>query len=142
MKKDISLRVATTVKAPRSKVFEAWTKPEILAKWFAPGPRTPVPEVLDVKPGGKFRIMMQGDEDAPVAVGEYRDVQRNEKLVFTWGWDGDPSQPTLVTVTFADVTGGTEVVLRHERFAAADTRDHHRQGWEAILQKLVGQFSN
>lgn len=135
-----SLRIASIIKAPRAKVYAAWTTPGILAQWFAPGPRTPLPEVLDVREGGTYRIVMQGADDAPTAVGEYRTVVAGEKLVFTWGWDGDPSQPTLVTVTFADVAGGTEVVLVHERFATAETCEHHRMGWQAIMDKMPGLF--
>lgn len=136
-----SLKIASTIKAPRAKVFAAWTTPDILAKWFAPGPRTPNAEILDVRSGGKYRIVMKGEEDSPIAVGEYKEVVDGRKLVFTWGWDGDPSQPTLVTVTFADVAGGTEVVLLHERFATAETCEHHRMGWQAIMDKLPALFA-
>ena len=131
-----SLKIASTIKAPRAKVFAAWTTPGILAKWFAPGPRTPNAEILDVRPGGKYRIVMKGEEDSPVAVGEYKEVVDGKKLVFTWGWDGDPSRPTLVTVTFDDSAGGTEVVLVHERFASAETCESHRMGWQAIFDKM------
>ena len=136
-----SLRVASTIKAPRAKVFAAFTTPDILAKWFAPGTRMPKPEMLDVRTGGKYRIVMQGEDDAPIAIGEYREVIDGSKLVFTWSWDGDPSQPTLVTVTFADVADGTEVVLVHERFITAETCEHHRQGWQAIIDKLPAVFA-
>lgn len=136
-----SLRIASTIKAPRAKVFAAFTTPDIMAKWFAPGTRMPKPEVLDVRPGGNFRIVMQGEDDAPTAIGEYKEVIDGSKLVFTWSWDGDPSQPTLVTITFADVAGDTEVVLVHERFASAETCEHHRQGWQAIIDKLPAVFA-
>jgi uncharacterized protein YndB with AHSA1/START domain len=137
-----SLQVSSIIKAPRAKVFAAWTTADTLRKWFAPGDRKPEPAVLDVRPGGQFRIIMQGETDAPTAVGEYREVVADEKLVFTWGWDGDPSQPTLVTVTFTDVEGGTEVVLVHDRFATAETRDHHQQGWQAIIDKMPALFAS
>ena len=136
-----SLRVSSIIKAPRAQVFAAWTNADILRKWFAPGTRKPEPAVLDVRPGGKFKIIMQGEEDAPTAVGQYQEIVDGSKLVFTWGWDGDPSQPTLVTVTFTDVDGGTEVVLIHEHFASAKTRDHHQQGWQAIMDKLPTLFA-
>ncbi len=136
-----SLRIASTIKAPRAKVFAAWTTPDILAQWFAPGSRNPFPEVLDVRPGGKYKIIMRGADDSPIAIGEYKEVVPGEKLVFTWGWDGDPSLPTLVTVTFADAKGGTDVVLVHERFATAETCEHHRQGWQAIFDKMPGLFA-
>jgi uncharacterized protein YndB with AHSA1/START domain len=136
-----SLKVSAVIKAPRAKVFAAWTTAETLRKWFAPGSRKPDPAILDVRPGGKFRIIMVGEEDSPVAIGEYREVVAGEKLVFTWAWDGGPSQPTLVTVTFRDVKDGTEVVLLHERFATAETCEHHRMGWQAIMDKLPALFA-
>lgn len=136
-----NLRISSTIRAPRDKVYAAWTTPAILSKWFAPGQRNPLPEILDVRPGGKYRIVMKGDDDSPVAIGEYREVVPGEKLVFTWGWEGDPSQPTLVTVTFADAKGGTEVVLLHERFASAETCERHRMGWQAIMDKMPNLFA-
>jgi uncharacterized protein YndB with AHSA1/START domain len=136
-----SLKDSTVNKAPRAKVFAAWTTAETLRKWFAPGDRKPDPASLDVRSGGKFRIIMVGQEDSPTAIGEYREVVPGEKLVFTWAWDGDPSQPTLVTVTFKDVKDGTEVVLLHERFATAEACEHHRMGWQAIIGKLPGLFT-
>ncbi len=135
-----SLRVSRIIKAPREKVYAAWITPEALSKWFAPGPRQPKAEHLDVRIGGAYRIVMQGADDAPVAIGEYQDVVSNEKLVFTWNWEGATSPPTMVTVSFADVDGGTEVMLVHEQFANDETRDHHRMGWDAIMDKLAEQF--
>ena len=141
MSDSYSLTVSSHIEAPRHEVFAAFTTPDTLRKWFAPGDRKPEPAVLDVRPGGTYRITMKGEEDAPTAVGEYQDVVPGEKLVFTWSWDGDPSQPTLVTVTFKDVAGGTEVVLTHERFATESSRDHHRLGWQAIIDKLPALFA-
>lgn len=136
-----SLKLSTIVRAPRAKVFAAWTTAETLRRWFAPGDRQPEPAVLDVRVGGSFRFIMQGENDAPTAIGEYVEVVRDERLVFTWGWDGDPSRPTLVTVTFRDVGGGTEVTLLHERFTTGETRDHHRMGWQGILDKMPALFA-
>jgi uncharacterized protein YndB with AHSA1/START domain len=131
-----SLTVTTVVNAPRARVYAAWTTAEVLRQWFAPGDRKPDPAILEVRKGGRFRIVMTGAEDAPTAVGEYTEVIPGERLVFTWSWEGDPSRPTLVTVTFRDVEGGTEVALLHERFATAETREHHRMGWQAIFDKM------
>ena len=141
MSDSYSLTVSSLIKAPRHKVFAAFTTPDTLRQWFAPGDRKPEPVLLDVRPGGSYRITMRGEEDAPTAIGEYQEVIPGEKLVFTWSWDGDPSQPTLVTVTFKDAAGGTEVVLTHERFATAETCEHHRMGWQAIIDKLPAVFA-
>ena len=136
-----SLQVSTHVKAPRAKVYAAFVTPETLSRWFAPGALKARAEQLDVRPGGRFRIIMQGEDSAPTATGEYQEVIAGQKLVFTWSWEGDPSQPTLVTVTFSDADGGTNVVLTHDRFASPESRDHHREGWQAILDKLPALFA-
>jgi uncharacterized protein YndB with AHSA1/START domain len=141
MTDSLSLRISKVVNAPRSKVFAAFTTPAILAKWFAPGTRQAEAKELDVRPGGRYAIVMKGETDQPTAVGEYREVVNGTKLVFTWGWDGDPSQPTLVTVTFADKGKGTEVVLVHERFATTQSRDSHSEGWQSIFDKLSTIFA-
>ena len=80
--------------------------------------------------------IVKGEDGSPTALGEYREVVDGEKLVFTWSWEGDPSEPTLVTVEFRDAKGGTEVALKHERFTAAESRDRHLHGWDACLANL------
>ena len=130
------LRVSGIIKAPRAKVYAAWTDAKTMKKWFAPGEREADATVLDVRVGGKFKITMKGESDAPVAVGEYKEVVPSQRLAFTWNWEGSPETPTLVTVTFKDVTGGTEVVLVHEGFASKESCEGHRQGWLSIMDKL------
>jgi uncharacterized protein YndB with AHSA1/START domain len=131
-----SLETSITIKAPRAKVFAAWTKPELMRNWFAPGPMTVASVSADPRPGGKYSITMQGKDASPTVTGEYQEVVTNEKLVFTWGWEGDPSQKTLVTILFRDTKEGTEVALKHKRFADVAARDKHRQGWDGCLAKL------
>ena len=136
MSDETRLMMTSLIKAPRAKVYAAWTNAETMKKWFAPGPRNPEPSVLDVRVGGKYKIIMKGESDAPVVVGEYKEVIPSQKLMFTWQWEGSPNPPTLVTVTFKDIAGGTEVVLVHEGFAMAEYTESHRQGWQAIMAKL------
>lgn len=136
MSDDTRLMISSLIKAPREKVYAAWTNAETMKKWFAPGPRDPEPVEFDVRVGGKYKIIMKGESDAPVVVGEYKEVVPSQKLMFTWQWEGSPNPPTLVTVTFKDIAGGTEVVLVHEGFAMAEYTESHLQGWQAIMAKL------
>ena len=76
-------------KAPRTLVFDAWTKPELFALWF--GPRGwSVPECqMDVRPGGAFRYLLRGPEGREVAMrGQYLEVVRPERLVTTESFEG------------------------------------------------------
>jgi len=137
---DSRLTVKRTVKAPREQVFRAWTDPSELARWFHPDPSftTPVAEV-DLRAGGSYRFAMQPPTgDAYVVRGVYREVQPPDRLVFTWRWDGtgDDDPETLVTVELRERSGGTEVVLTHERFTSVASRDEHRKGWQGCLAQL------
>ena len=136
MSNETRLQISNVIKAPRDKVYAAWTNAETMKKWFAPGARTADPVELDVRVSGKFKIIMKGEDGAPVVIGEYKDVVPSHKLAFTWQWEGSPNPPTLVTVTFKEVSGGTEVILVHEGFAKAEYRDSHLDGWQSIMGKL------
>ncbi len=133
----LSLDVSKTIAAPRARVFAAWIDPALVKLWFAPGDMTVGDVSVDAKVGGSYRIVMQGKEGTPTAIGEYKEIVSNEKLVFTWGWEGDPSQPTLVTVTFHDEGKGTRVDLKHERLSTEKSRDSHRHGWIGCLDNLA-----
>ena len=125
-----------TFAAPREKVFEAWTNPQALQKWWGPpGSTTPVIEI-DLQVGGRYRFGMQfPGEDIFFVSGVYREVQPPEKLVFTWRWE----QPEMdfgesqVTLDFHERGNGTEVILRHEGFPDEELCQKHEQGWRGFL---------
>ena len=137
----ITLVVRRTFEAPREKVFQAWTAPEELKKWFGPeGVACPEAEV-DLRPGGRYRIAYLKPEGDTVRVGGvFQEVQPPEKLDYTWEWESGDSAgmgETLVTVEFRDQKGSTELTLTHERFPNEEKRDHHGMGWNSTLDCLV-----
>ena len=69
--------------------------------------------------------------------GAYTKVIPNELLQFTWEPTWSPGELSLVTITFEDVRGGTQINLRHERFANEQSRDGHKNGWAGALDKLA-----
>ena len=82
--------------------------------------------------------------DTSTIKGAYKEVTPPERIVFTWGWDGEQMAAipeTLVTVTFTERKGEqgaeTEVRLLHSGFPATDVRDAHNNGWQGCLNKLV-----
>ena len=142
-----TLQIKRTFRASREQVFQAWTNPEALKKWFGPTDdfTTLVAEV-DLRVGGRYRIQMKAPngEDHTV-VGTYREIQAPAKLVFTWSWEagggcggseGDGPLETLVTVELNEKGAETEVVLTHERFPNAESRDKHNEGWTGCLSRL------
>ena len=134
----VTLRLTRSFAAPREKVFRAWTDPEALKQWAAPGDlTTPLAEV-DLRVGGRYRIHMRTpDGTAHKVTGVYQTVDPPRRLVYTWFWENKPEQgDTLVTVEFHERGSATEVTLTHERFPSGDVRDRHEQGWMGCLEKL------
>jgi uncharacterized protein YndB with AHSA1/START domain len=80
-----------------------------------------------------------GSTQVLVVTGVYRDITPPHRLSFTWRWEGaEPAEPvTLVTVRFDTHPEGTELILTHERFNNAASRDQHATGWNGCLNQLV-----
>ena len=138
-----TLKITRTYAAPREKVFRAWTDSEVMKKWFAPSDDFAVPEVqVDAKVGGRYRIVMRSpDGEYHRVSGVYREYAPPARLVFTWAWESTPERESLVTVEFKDLGTSTELILTHERFADAEARDKHQQGWNGCLGRLAALFS-
>jgi glutathione S-transferase len=130
--------------APRERVFDAWTNPEVLRRWWAGAPTmtTPLAEV-DLRPGGRYRLSMHDPDsgDTHTVSGEYREVRAPERLAYTWAWEAGPAElhgspETLVEVDFVEDGDGTLVELRHSGFGNAQARDMHVHGWTGVLANL------
>lgn len=142
-----TLQIKRTFHATREKVFQAWTQPEILKQWFGPTDEFSTPEAeVDLRVGGRYRIRMKDpSRQEHTAVGTYREIRAPEKLVFAWAWeagggcggseDGEPIE-TQVTVEFHDNGSETEMILTHEMFPNAESRDKHDEGWSGCLNRL------
>lgn len=136
----LKLEIRRTLKAPQKQVFEAFTEADILKRWFAPGDMTVPRAELDKRRGGSYLIEMRDPAgESHVVTGVIREYKPYEMLSVTWKWSGPDAVETLVTFTFRDKGGETEVVLVHENFLTAEARDKHRQGWEGCLNNF-GKF--
>jgi uncharacterized protein YndB with AHSA1/START domain len=135
------LRLERTFDAPREAVFEAWTSPEVMRRWWAAGPdwETPLAEV-DLRPGGRIRVSMAepGGRTYTFA-GEFLEISRPERLVYTAAWEGprEGAAASIVTVEFRDDGGRTTVVLTHRGLRSEESRDGHADGWSACLDNLA-----
>jgi uncharacterized protein YndB with AHSA1/START domain len=140
---DTVLRLERTFDAPREDVFDAWTNPEVLRRWWAAGPdwETPVAEV-DLREGGSYRLAMRdpGSGMQPTVGGEFTEVRRPERLVYTWTWedlpDPSPSAGSVVTVEFEEHDGRTTVKLVHSGLGNDQALAWHEHGWNACLDNL------
>jgi len=138
-----ALTVRRTLRAPRERVFAAWTEPRHLTRWWGPPGWETVAVDVDLRPGGAYRIEMRRVEGGPQLFlsGTYREVSPPDRLVYTFTWDGETAPPdmkeTLVTVAFLDRGGATEVVVTHELLPSDELRARHSAGWNGCLERLA-----
>jgi uncharacterized protein YndB with AHSA1/START domain len=136
---ELALQIKRVVRAPASAVFRACTEPEELAKWWGPrGFTTPSIEV-DLRVGGRCRIAMQPPEgDLFHLTGAFREVDPPTRLAYTFVWEPpDPDdRETVVTLSFRDMDGSTEVNFTQGVFATEQRRALHEQGWTESLERL------
>ena len=136
------LNLSRVIRAPREKVFAAWTQPELLRQWWGPGPVTCPQAEVDLREGGAWRLAnLQPDGSIVWISGAFQLVRAPEELVYTWSLSEMPGEPTLVRVEFRRHAEGTELVLTHERFAIDAVRDMHLQGWGACIDKLAAMLA-
>jgi uncharacterized protein YndB with AHSA1/START domain len=134
--------VRRAISASRERVFHSWTDPEQLRRWWGPGGFTCPDAVVDLRPGGTYRLVMKPPGDGPImsVTGTYREVEPPELLVYTWRWDSGPAasdHESLVTVEFTELRDGrTEVTVTHDRFPPDHDSSPYRSGWEEGLEKL------
>jgi uncharacterized protein YndB with AHSA1/START domain len=132
---ELSLR--RIIRAPREKVFAAWTDPEQLRQWWGPGPVSCPEAHVDLREGGAYRLAnREADGSITWISGTFERVRAPDELVYTWTIGSAPGEPTLVSVAFLPHAEGTELVLTHARFAAAAVRDMHLAGWNGCIDKL------
>jgi len=134
------------IKAPREKIYRAWTEPELMRQWFTPRPwTTPVVET-DVRPGGSNLIIMRDPEGNEFPnQGIYLEVVPNERLVFTDAYTAawQPSVKPFMTVllTFEDEGGDTRYTARVRHWTVADRESHEQmgfhEGWGKATDQLV-----
>jgi uncharacterized protein YndB with AHSA1/START domain len=153
------LTLSWTLDSPRADVFRAWTDPDHL-QWFY-NPAQPIPDdpiELDLRVGGVWRQRMVISEKTDyVTGGVYREIVRDEKLVFNWGAAGgwpelDPErleESPLVTVTLTEVGGQTEMSLRVDLPAGLAPDQVQawwstgvRDGWRDTVDRLAAALES
>ncbi|WP_244459561.1 SRPBCC family protein [Roseomonas fluvialis] len=136
-----SLTLVRRIKAAPAAVFDAWTRPEILATWWGPHHTRVLEAEIDPREGGRFRVVLVEDTGARHEIsGTYAEVAPPERLVFSWAWTNAPERVSRVTVVLRQIAEGTEVTLTHDRFADEGTATRHRRGWTESLDRLTTRF--
>jgi uncharacterized protein YndB with AHSA1/START domain len=135
---DTTLVITRSFEAPPERVFDAWLTREEWQSWIGPEGVDCDVHLLEPHVGGCYRLEMHVDGQPPIAVaGVFKVIERPHTLSFTWGAEGDPSRQSLVTLTFTELPGKTELTLRQEGLGSAANRDQFGHGWNSALNKLA-----
>lgn len=132
--------------APRELVFKAWSEPERVMRWLGPKDFTALEFEMDPRPGGMWHARMRSPDGRVYANrGIVHEAVDPERLVFSFAWEGEDGKfgyETVVTVTFAERDGKTEMTFTQAAFASVEERDGHRGGWNQSFDKLAEYLTN
>src|ERR1700704_1771922 len=108
--------------APRRMVFEAFTKPELLKRWFGPRGWTLVVCEVDLRVGGSFRFVLRGPDGRDMGMrGVYREIVPPERSVHMESFDDYPGESRVTTVL--DEEDGKTTLTTTVRYSSQDVRD-------------------
>ncbi len=129
------------INAPRAQVFEAWTKPEHVKRWFAPRPYTLSVEKMDFRPGGSFSMAMRAPDGAEHPFTDvYREIVPPAKLVWTGEFASGPADQISTVVTFEEQGQKTKVHVRQTFHVMTPEIEQAtkgaQQGWTMTLDQL------
>ena len=117
-------------------VFAAWTDPAIMAKWFFVADDWQASAQTQIEVGGAFRLRMTVPTgEVHTMTGEYREIVRPRRLVFTW--NSHVATETVVTIDLEPIGDQTRLRLTHELLPSDDARDAHAAGWHGCLSQLA-----
>ena len=126
------LELTTYINAAPADVFSYFVDPALYVRWQGTSAD------LEPRPGGRFRVFVEAGQ---VAAGEYVAIEPPRRVVFTWGWEGNPLIPagsSTVEITLEAAGAGTLVRLRHTGLPDQAAVDIHSEGWNLYLERLSG----
>lgn len=132
------VRIERTFSASAEDVFDAWTNPEVMRRWFHCAPDWQTPDAQsDLRVGGQIRVLMRRPDGTETgARGEYRVIERPHRLVMTWTFDDQPTNEQLVELSFSESGGSTTVLLVNRGISTDARRDGQDWGWRGCLGQL------
>ena len=148
------LVIERIIDAPRERVWKAWTRPELVMKWWGPQYFTSPVAKIDLRVGGKYLFCMRSPEGQDFwSGGEYLEIVENKKIVYTdsfmdaegnivsgefYGMGADFPRELVVTVTFEDDGAGkTRMTLKHSGLPEGEMREMTGSGWSTSFDKLA-----
>ncbi|MCC6406085.1 MAG: SRPBCC domain-containing protein [Planctomycetes bacterium] len=123
---NLEIQISRVFSAPRELLWEVWTRPEHVARWWGPNGFTTKIEELDVRPGGRFKHTMHGPDGANYpGLSVFREVVPHERIVYSHGGGRDtgPGVNFTATWTFEALADGRTKVVGRMVFLTPEDRD-------------------
>jgi uncharacterized protein YndB with AHSA1/START domain len=132
---DEQILITREFDAPRHLVYEAWTTPELVRRWWHANRGEVTLVEIDLRVGGAWRYVMVADGGFEVGFhGEYREIVPNERIVSTEVYEGMPEGEALNTLTFTEVDGRTTLTLLVQHTSKEHRDGHIQSGMEDGMQ--------
>lgn len=119
---DREIRTERVFNAARSRVWRAMTDPAQVAQWWGRGNKLEI-ERMEVERGGHWRYVEHGPEGKHGFEGRYREVTPEERIVYTFEWDGMPGYVLVDTVLLQDLGDGRTKIVTISLFHTTEERD-------------------
>jgi len=137
----IKARVTHHFAALPERVFDAWLDPAMIGRWMF-GSAVREEEILHIKldpqVGGSFSFLVRRDGNEIDHVGEYLEIARPRRLVFTWAIRENLPDSSRVAVEIVPLESGCELILTHELHPDwADFVNRVEDSWTKMLAALA-----
>ena len=142
---ETDLSFTRTLKAPRTAVWAAWTRPEHIRQFFVPAPHTVTACEIDLRVGGKFNTVFDVEGQSITNTGVYLEIIEGERLVFTdaysEGWKPAPDPFMTAIIDLADTEHGGTRYTATARHRSTETCERHKvmgfyEGWGQATDQL------
>ncbi|MGH3079562.1 MAG: SRPBCC family protein [Gaiellaceae bacterium] len=135
---DEQILITREFAAPKHLVYEAFTTPEHVKRWWSANRGEVTVAEIDLRVGGKWRYVMVADGGIEVGFhGEYREIVPNERIVSTEVYEGMPDAEAVNTMTLTEEDGRTTLTILVQH-ASKEHRDAHiESGMEAGMQDAL-----
>ncbi len=133
---DEQILITREFDAPRHLVYQAWTTPELVRRWWSGQRGEMTIAEIDLRVGGTWRYVMTATGGFEVAFhGEYREIVENERIVSTEVYEAMPDGEALNTITFTETDGRTTLTVLVEHTSKEDRDGHVTSGMEGGIQE-------
>jgi uncharacterized protein YndB with AHSA1/START domain len=136
-----TLILQRTFEAPRILVWKAWTEREHMMRWLCPAGFEVLFAEVDLRIGGKWRSGMRSPEgNEYIAGGDYREIDRPSRLIFTHKWESNDLEPRVTTeiaVALNERGGKTQMIFAQSGLGSAESALSHKGGWTGAFDNLA-----